>query len=65
MFVICRDGHLGFWWDGEKKIFVESDSAIFPSRSECLEYLEGIHGKDKAVDIIVSLKKGNGINISF
>ena len=39
MFVIEREGHLGFWWDGESAIFVEQNAGIFPSRSDCLEYL--------------------------
>lgn len=65
MFVIEREGHLGFYWDGETNVFVEEKSAIFPSRSSCLEYLEKIHGKDRAVDIIILMKENKGKLYSF
>ena len=50
MFVIEREGHLGFWWDGESKVFVEEKAGIFPSRSSCLEYLKQFHSEDKAIE---------------
>ena len=42
MFVICRKGHLGFWWEGDTPIFVEEGGGIFPSRSECLLHKENV-----------------------
>lgn len=65
MFVIEREGHLGFWWDGEKEIFLEDKSWVFPSRSSCLEYLQKFHSMKNAVDIIMMIKKGNGKIYSF
>ena len=65
MFVICREGHLGFWWEGDTSLFVEEKATIFPSRADCFEYLEKIHGRDKAVDIIVSIKKNKKSIMSF
>ncbi len=65
MFVICRNGHLGFWWEGNCPVFVEKDSGIFPSRLSCLEYLQKFHSKEKAVEIIMSIKKKNGSILSF
>lgn len=65
MFVICRKGHLGFWWEGDTPIFVEEGGGIFPSRSECLEYLQKFHDKEKAVEIIMSIKKKKGSILSF
>lgn len=65
MFVICREGHLGFWWDGDTTVFVEEGGGIFPSRADCLAYLEKFHPKEKAVEIIVSIKKKKGSILSF
>ncbi|WP_405291895.1 hypothetical protein [Methanobrevibacter sp.] len=65
MFVIGREGHMGFWWDGESTLFVEEGSGIFPSRSSCLEYLKKFHTKDEAIEIIMMIKKGNGKIYSF
>jgi hypothetical protein len=65
MYVISRGGHLGLWWEGDKSIFIENDSWVFVSRGDCLEYLEKIHGRERAVDIILSLKKSKGTLISF
>ena len=63
MFVICREGHMGFCWDGVKPLFVEEGAGIFSSRADCLAYLEKYHNKDEAVDIILSLKKSAGKTI--
>ena len=63
MFVISREGHMGFWWEGEKPAFIEEGSMIFPSRADCLEYLKKVHGKERAVEIIVSIKKSAGKSI--
>ena len=63
MFVIEREGHMGFWWDGESTIFVEEKAGIFPSRSSCLEYLQQFHSKETAIEIIMKLKKDNGKSI--
>ena len=60
MFVIERDGHLGFWWDGNSPVFIEQDSGIFPSRSACLEYLQKFHSKERAIEIIMTIKKSAG-----
>lgn len=65
MFVIEREGHLGFWWDGETPIFVEYNAGIFPSRSDCLEYLQKFHSKEKAIEIIMSIKKNGKSILSF
>lgn len=65
MFVIERDGHLGFWWDGESTIFVEHDAGIFPSRSSCLEYLQKFHSKERAIEIVMSIKKSGKSILSF
>ena len=60
MFVIEREGHLGFWWDGESNVFVEEKAGIFPSRSSCLEYLKKFHSEDRAIEIVVLIKKSAG-----
>lgn len=65
MFVIEREGHLGFWWEGNTTVFIEEGGGVFPSRSSCLEYLQKFHSKERAVEIIVLLKKGNGKIYSF
>lgn len=65
MFVIEREGHLGFWWDGESTVFVEQSAGIFPSRSDCLEYLQKFHSKEKAIEIIMSIKKNGKSILSF
>lgn len=65
MYVIERDGHLGFWWEGETTVFIEEGGGVFPSRSSCLEYLQKFHSKEKAVEIILSIKKKNGSILSF
>ena len=65
MYVIERGGHLGFWWEGDCPVFIEKDSGIFPSRSECLEYLQKSHTKEEAVEIIMSIKKNKGSILSF
>lgn len=65
MFVIEREGHLGFWWDGNTTMFVEEGGGIFPSRSSCLEYLKKFHSEDRAIEIIMTIKKGNGKIYSF
>lgn len=54
---------MGFWWEGERPAFIEEGSMIFPSRADCLEYLKKIHGKERAVEIIVSIKKSAGKSI--
>lgn len=63
MYVIEREGHLGFWWDGENPVFIEKGGAIFSSRSACLEYLKKFYSKDKAVEIIMMIKKNDGKSI--
>lgn len=63
MYVIQGEGHMGFWWEGETTVFLEKGGGVFPSRSACLKYLEKIHGKEKAVDIIVAIKKSAGKSI--
>lgn len=60
MYVISKEGHMGYWWEGNTTLFVEEDSALFPSRSDCLAYLEKYHPKEIAVDIIVKIKKSAG-----
>ena len=60
-----QDAHLGFWWEGTKTVFIEEDSGIFPSRGECLRYLQKFFTKDRAVDIITSIKNANGNCVSF
>lgn len=63
MYVIEREGHLGFWWDGNIPVFVEKNAGIFPSRSACLEYLLKFHTKEKAAEIIMAIKKSGGKTI--
>lgn len=63
MYVIEREGHLGFWWDGNNSIFVEAEAGIFSSRSDCLEYLQKFHSKERAVEIIMMIKKSGGKTI--
>lgn len=65
MYVIEREGHLGFWWEGDTPVFLEKGGGVFPSRSSCLEYLQKFHSKEKAVEIIMSIKKKNGSILSF
>lgn len=65
MFIIERGGHMGLWWTEEKEIFLEKETIVFPSRSSCLEYLEKIHGREKAVDLIVTMKENKGKLYSF
>ena len=63
MFVIEREGHLGFWWSGETTLFVEEGAGIFPSRSACLEYLKKFHSEDRAIEIVMMIKKNGGKSI--
>lgn len=63
MYVIERDGHLGFWWEGNNPVFVEENAGIFPSRSSCLEYLSKFHSKERAAEIIMAIKKSGGKTI--
>lgn len=65
MFVISGEGHFGFWWEGDKPVFTEKCAGIFPSRADCLEYLEKIHGRDRAIEIIMLLKNNKGKSYSF
>ena len=65
MFVIEREGHLGFWWDGERTVFLEKGGGVFPSRSSCLEYLQKFHTKERAVEIILSIQKNKKSILSF
>lgn len=65
MYVIERDGHLGFWWEGETTVFIEEGGGVFPSRSSCLEYLQKFHSKEKAVEIILSIQKNKKSILSF
>ncbi len=63
MYVIEREGHLGFWWNGENPVFIEKGGGIFPSRSDCMEYLQKFHSKERAVEIIMAIKKSSGKTI--
>ena len=54
MYVIEREGHLGFWWEGDNTVFLEEGGGVFPSRSACLEYLQKFHPKERAVEIMLS-----------
>lgn len=57
MFVICKEGHLVYFWDGKRPIFLEEEAGIFPSRRDCLEYLQKCgHSKERAVYIITSMQ---------
>lgn len=66
MFIICRDAHLGFYWDMKAPVFLEEKSAIFSSRKQCLEYLitKCKMEKEQAVSAIVSIQK-SGCWVSF
>lgn len=63
MYIIEREGHLGFYWDGESTVFVDEKAGIFTSRSDCLKYLQKFHPKEKAIEIIMMLKKNAGKSI--
>jgi len=65
MYVIQREGHLGFWWDGDKPVFLEKGGGVFPSRSDCLKYLIKFHSKEEAVEIILSIQKNKKSILSF
>lgn len=65
MFVISREGHMGFWWDGDNTVFIEKGGGVFPSRSSCLEYLQKFYPKEKAVEIILSIQKNKKSILSF
>jgi len=64
MFVICRNGHLGFFWKGEQKLFIEKESCIISSRKECLHYLMkcGLNKEDAVFAIALMQKTGNWIS---
>lgn len=66
MFVICREGHLGYYLKQDIPIFLEKESAIFPSRRDCLDYLVNKCGveKEQAVSAITLMQK-SGYWISF
>lgn len=66
MFVICRNGHLGLFWEGEQKLFIENESCVIPSRKQCLNYLIkcGLK-KEQAVSTIALMQKKTGNWISF
>lgn len=59
MFIICRKGHLGIYWEKEVPVFVEHDAGIFPSRKSCLNYLVNECGieKEQAVSTITLMQK--------
>ena len=65
MFVISRNGHLGFTWDGNMPLYVEEETSVFPHRSDCLEYLMKFYTKERAVEIIVLLQKSKNSVLSF
>lgn len=56
---------MGFWWEGDRTIYLEKDTVIFPSRALCLEYLLQFHSREKAIDIILSIKKSGKTVLSF
>lgn len=65
MFVICREGHLGYYWKGDTPLFVEKEAGLFPSRRDCLDYLVNKCGleKEQAVSSITLMQKtGNWIS---
>jgi len=58
MYVVCRKGHLVYYWDGNVHIFLEKEAGIFPSRRDCLEYLQQCgHTKERAVEIVKVMQK--------
>lgn len=59
MFIICREGHLGMYWEGSTAIFLEQNTAIFPSRKSCLRYLveECNVPKEQASSAIMLMQK--------
>lgn len=61
MFIICREGHLGKYWNGNIPIFLEKGCGVFPSRKECLRYLMEECGvkKEQATYSIVSMQKSD------
>ena len=63
--MIEREGCIGFWWDDESTVFIEQNAGIFPSRSDCLEYLQKFYSKEKAIEIIMSIKKNGKSILSF
>lgn len=68
MFIISHKndgGNLGFWWEGNIPVFVEKTSGIFPSRGDCLHYLQKFMSKEKAIDAIVAIKNADGDCVSF
>lgn len=65
MYVIQSEGHLGFWWEGDNPVFLEKGGGVFPSRSDCLEYLKKFHSKEEAVEIILSIQKNKKSVLSF
>ena len=57
MFIICKEGHLVYYWSGNIPIFLEENSGIFPTRRDCLDYLmKHKHSKEQAVNIIKTMQ---------
>lgn len=58
MFIICRAGHLGLYWEG-KTLFIEKESGLFTSRKDCLRYLIEKCGlnKEDAVSAITLMQE--------
>lgn len=66
MFIVCRAGHLVYYWSQEIPIFLEEQSGIFSSRRDCLDYLiKQNHTKEQAINIIKTMQNKPNIWISI
>ena len=65
MYVISKEGHMGYWWEGNTTLFVEEDSALFPSRADCLAYLEKYHPKEIQKDLDQPMKTEKNIQFPW
>lgn len=56
MYIICKNGHLVYFWTG-KRIFLPEESCICESRKICMEYLIKCgHSENRAIEIIQSMR---------
>lgn len=66
-YILCGGKRLGMVWSGKTEIYLENDSAIFPTPKMFRLYIRKKFkfSKEEAKQIQMSLKEANGNYVSF
>lgn len=64
MFVI-KNGYIGMFWSCTNNLYLDKDTTIFPDRKKCMTFLLKRMAVDRAIQLILDMKKKPDTWFSF